>query len=153
MEASDSSFSSDSLVHPDVSCTGVADAAVSLSDADVDGPVPTCGEIEPGHGLATGESSESCDARFVLTMQLDGNLVLSFQMRAIWTSGTSGYPGARVVMQEDGNLVVYDEGGVARWSSGTGGYPGALLRIQSDGNLVVACAVTPLWASNTCCYD
>lgn len=40
-------------------------------------------------------------------------------------------------MQNDGNFVVYDAGGVALWSTGTVGNPGARLAIQDDGNLVV----------------
>jgi hypothetical protein len=58
---------------------------------------------------------------------------------------------ARLVMQSDGNLVVYDEYGAARWASNTYGV-GDRANIQHDGNFVVYDSNgTPHWASNTCC--
>lgn len=44
---------------------------------------------------------------------------------------------ARLVMQYDGNLVLYDGNWYPIWYSGTHGRPGAWATIQSDGNLVV----------------
>ncbi|UQU67529.1 hypothetical protein COUCH_15195 [Couchioplanes caeruleus] len=49
---------------------------------------------------------------------------------------------ACLLMQHDGNLVLYDERGIhnpayARWDSGTWGHPGAYARFQPDGNFVV----------------
>jgi hypothetical protein len=35
--------------------------------------------------------------------------------RLFWSSGTT-FRGSRLVMQNDGNLVIYDTGNVARWS-------------------------------------
>jgi Dual-action HEIGH metallo-peptidase len=56
----------------------------------------------------------------------DGNLVLYLRNQygydqLIWSSGTAGHPDARLVIQHDGNLVIYDHG-TPLWSSGTGGY-------------------------------
>jgi len=63
---------------------------------------------------------------------------------------------ARLVMQSDGNLVVYVEGNRVRWASNTAG-AGHRARLQTDGNLVVYnVSNRALWASNTCCnqgYD
>ena len=63
---------------------------------------------------------------------------------------------SRLVMQSDGNFVLYDENGPARWAVnrfGNGNYA----TIQRDGNLVVYnSSGAALWASNTCCnsgYD
>jgi hypothetical protein len=57
---------------------------------------------------------------------------------------------ANLVMQMDGNVVVYDENNRPRWASGTWGNPGATLRFQTDGNLVVYTASgLPIWASQT----
>lgn len=54
-----------------------------------------------------------------------------------------------LVMQDDGNLVDYDENGRARWASGTVGR-GDHAVMQSDGNFVVYTAAgSPVWASNT----
>lgn len=55
-----------------------------------------------------------------------------------------------LVMQTDGNLVLYRGSSAARWQSGTGGHPGAYLAVQTDGNVVVYSATNvPLWWSGT----
>jgi hypothetical protein len=58
-----------------------------------------------------------------------------------------------LIMQGDGNLVLYNMMGAPIWSTGTVGYPGSYFAIQNDGNLVVYDATgQPRWASNTCCH-
>ena len=105
--------------------------------------------LVPGRTLGVGDSVDSCDGRFQLVMQGDGNLVL-YQRRvgALWSSGTHGTGADRATMQEDGNLVVY-AGGTARWSSGTHGRPGSVAVVQSDGNLVIHASGGPAWASGS----
>ncbi|HUB08817.1 MAG TPA: GH25 family lysozyme [Myxococcales bacterium] len=164
-----------------------------------------CGGLREGEGLARGEAIHSCDGRFALALQDDGKLVLSSygitqweaktngagyvavmqgdgnfvvygdKSCADWASGTDRHPGAELALQDDGNLVVYDNGR-ALWSTVTGGLPekptacGAIepdhglapgesvkscdgrheLVMQGDGNLVlyhVGGAAT--WASKT----
>ena len=39
--------------------------------------------------------------------------------------------------QDDGNLVIYDNNGIAQWSTQTNGKPAEYLKVQDDGNLVV----------------
>jgi hypothetical protein len=60
---------------------------------------------------------------------------------------------SRLVMQTDGNLVLYDEFGGVRFSSNTWGNPGSYLTFQDDGNLVVYNGWGPyrrvLWSPNT----
>ena len=68
----------------------------------------------------------------------------------IWRSRAAAGPGARAVMQADGNLVIYGAGGQAAWSTGTGGHPGAHLALQDDANIVIYDSRgRALWASNT----
>lgn len=56
----------------------------------------------------------------------------------------------RLIMQTDGNLVLYAAGGRVRWHSWTFGNPGARAVAQGDGNLVVyAASGRPLWNSGT----
>jgi hypothetical protein len=73
-----------------------------------------------------------CTGVNTLTMQSDGNLVLSdydlFGNPGIyWDSATGGNPGAFLNVQDDGNLVVYQYGSTtetannALWASGTYG--------------------------------
>lgn len=55
-------------------------------------------------------------------MQGDGNFVL-YDTNNVgrWSTITAGYPGSYIVLQNDGNLVIY-QNGVPRWSSITAGY-------------------------------
>ena len=60
-----------------------------------------------------------------LEMRSDGNLVYVGQSASfnggacadaiLWASGVTGHPFSRLVMQNDGNLVVYDTGGTPTW--------------------------------------
>jgi len=55
-----------------------------------------------------------------------------------------------LLMQGDGNLVIYAANGEAIWASDTHGNPGAYTRLQKDGNLVVySSSGKALWGSNT----
>jgi len=57
---------------------------------------------------------------------------------------------AELIMQSDGNLVVYDETGRARWPTGTNTKGGKYATFQTDGNLVVRDFFgNPVWASGT----
>jgi hypothetical protein len=55
----------------------------------------------------------------------------------LWHGGTAGHPGARAVLQADGNFVIYSPSNAVLWSTGTAGHPGAKLAVQSDANVVV----------------
>jgi uncharacterized protein YkwD len=93
-------------------------------------------------------------------MQNDGNLVVyqganTNNQRVIWASHTAGkgsHP-HRLIMQGDGNLVIYDSKDHATWASGTQnqGATDATTVMQSDGNLVIYknSLLTPIWASHT----
>ncbi|WOX07613.1 protein kinase domain-containing protein [Streptomyces sp. N50] len=87
--------------------------------------------------------------RSKLIMQTDGNLVLYD------TSGTAHWAsqtqgaGNTAVFQEDGNLVVYDAQHQALWSSNTQGATGAVLKVLEDGNMVIATDAAVAWQTNT----
>lgn len=87
--------------------------------------------------LRPGQYLEASDRHHTLVMQGDGNLVLYGDKGALWSSNTVGHPNARAVMQGDGNLVVYGPDGQALWSTGTQGHDGARVAVQPDGNLVI----------------
>ncbi len=131
-----------------------------LQPTDIEGahrlygaPGEDCGVLWPRQGLARGQSRTSCDGRFALVMQDDGNLVLyQTGVGALWHTATHGTGASWAVMQDDGNFVVYDDVGTARWHSRTHGYPGSVLVVQDDGNLVVYSPTgAALWVSHTCC--
>lgn len=112
----------------------------------------SCGQLSAGQGLVVGQTLTSCDGRFSLTLQFDGNLVLYQAGKALWATGTSGSNGYAALQQSDGNFVLYDLQGHALWAAGTWPHPGNVFKLQNDGNLVVYNTQgTALWASNTCC--
>lgn len=55
----------------------------------------------------------------------------------------------QLIMQGDGNLVLYWRGFHPIWASNTGGHPGAFLAMQTDGNLVIYAKGRALWATGT----
>ncbi|KAJ3310136.1 hypothetical protein HDU76_003439, partial [Blyttiomyces sp. JEL0837] len=59
--------------------------------------------------------------RWAWTLQTDGNLILTDNGIAIWQSGTSnkGTAPYSLIMQDDGNLVIYDTKHAAIWASNT----------------------------------
>ena len=55
----------------------------------------------------------------------DGNFVVSGTSGPLWSAGTGGHVGDYLIMQTDGNLVIYapaSQGGGALWASGTAGH-------------------------------
>ena len=105
----------------------------------------------PGDMLRPGDSVRSYNGRFELVYQGDGNLVLYENGAAQWASGTHGRSAGFVIMQHDGNFVIYDANDVPIWTSqGTFGHDGAWLIVQDDGNVVIYSSDgVPLWATNT----
>ena len=93
--------------------------------------------LNPGQIIPSGTSLTSASVR--LAMGADGNLVLSSLTSGatLWSSSTTGNPGAWATFQADGNFVVYDAGRTkALWSSGTTA-TGGTLKLQNDANLVL----------------
>lgn len=52
-------------------------------------------------------------------MQADGNLVVYQGNTPLWSSRTSGHPGAYLVVQTDGNVVIYGSDDFPIWATGT----------------------------------
>jgi hypothetical protein len=59
------------------------------------------------------------------SMQTDGNFVIFGKLPfmrltgPIWATNTAGHPGAWLVVQDDGNVVIYDQGGSWLWDTNT----------------------------------
>ena len=107
--------------------------------------------LNQGQSLTAGQSLGSEDGTHILTVQPDGNVVLSRAGMVRWSSETAGNPGAELMMQDDGNLVLYSSTHAALWSSRSWGHPGAWAIMQSDGNVVVyeAGGRKALWSTDT----
>lgn len=110
------------------------------------------GALQSGQSIAQPGSVKSLDGRFNLVLQNDGNLVLYFEGHGALWATSTSGAGHKLAMQGDGNLVLYDAASKPAWASNTQNHPGATLAVQNDGNLVVYAGSTPLWASNTCCH-
>ena len=138
-------------LHPnDAGLQAIANA-VDLSALAALPPIRTstaCGQLGPGQGLARGQKLVSCDNRFSLNMQADGDLTITQANAAIWSAGTSGSAAAEVRMQENGDLVVFDSNGVPLWESDTSGNRGAYAYLQDDGSLALYASSGTIWASN-----
>lgn len=80
----------------------------------------------------------------VLSMQTDGDLVMTYHGAMVWASNTSA-PGSYLVMQPNGSLAIIGKGAV-QWTSRTIGMAGAdgarpFLDVRTDGHFIVQ--VTP----------
>ena len=95
--------------------------------------------------LNPGSSVVSMNGQYRLTMQTDGNLVLSdVANNPLWSTGTSA-PGSWLAVAADGNANLFDPSGHVRWTSAVL-EPGSLLRVQDDGNVVLYTAEgRPRW--------
>ncbi len=116
-----------------------------------------------------------------LNLQPDGNLVIySASNQPLWSTSAINNPNNlsyvnttmqdsymfagqslytanrtyRLVLQTDGNLVLYDQSGKALWATGTNGIPPGFLALQPDGNLVLYSQDgRPIWYTKTAGYS
>jgi hypothetical protein len=103
----------------------------------------------PPDALAPKERLRAPSSPLELVLQTDGNLVLYDSGTAIWASGTNGRSVTQLVMQDDGNLALTGPGGTV-WETRTAGHPGARLVLRDDGNAVLpAVDGRPLWSTGT----
>lgn len=93
--------------------------------------------LSSGQQLGAGQSITSTNGSYRLILQGDGNLVLYSSNGALWSSRTAGKPVNKVVMQSDGNFVTYSSDGHPYWNTATNRHPGALIMLQDNGELVV----------------
>jgi hypothetical protein len=76
--------------------------------------------LQAGGILLDGSALVSASGKYRLVLQSDGNLVLYWEGHPLWNSGTRNDAPDHLVMQTDGNLVMY-QGLQVLWSSGSGG--------------------------------
>ncbi|MET8102370.1 ricin-type beta-trefoil lectin domain protein [Streptomyces sp. NPDC005236] len=104
-----------------------------------------------GSVIPSGTSLTSDSVR--LTMQSDGNLVLSALASGatIWSSGTSGHAGAWAKFGTDGNLVIYSTAAAQLWTTGLTATTGATFQVRNDSTAAVVASngTTTLWKQGT----
>lgn len=103
-------------------------------------------ELDAGQTLAPGDSIADPGGRYSLVND-DGAIVVRTAPNRLNSDPYdelvfSGAPGSRLVMQDDGNLVLYSPGNEVQFNTGTGGTTAARLIVQGDGNLVLYGATT-----------
>ena len=106
-------------------------------------------KLAKGTSLTPGSTLVSCDGNYTLTLQSDGNLVLTqAPAKIVWASDTGGNGQTRLQVQDDGNVVLVKlpDGTVPIWATNTGGSGDVSFVLQNDGNLVVyGAAGNALW--------
>jgi hypothetical protein len=96
--------------------------------------------------LRHGDAIKSADHQFSLIHQQDGNVVVyGPHGNALWASNTAGRATTHLVLQHDGNLVLYDHS-TPVWASNTCGSGAERLVLQNDDNLVLYDGNKPKWA-------
>lgn len=96
--------------------------------------------------LVPGDAYFSSQGNKLLTLQTDGNLVLYDTQSGspLWHTSTFGEPVSAVIMQSDGNFVMYSESGVI-WHASTFGNPDASLVLDAEGLKIVSAAGELVW--------
>ena len=90
----------------------------------------------------------SQNGAYKLILQEDGNLVLYAGDDSVWSTKTNGQSVQRAEVQADGNFVLYTADKPV-WASQTKGAKDVRLTLQDDRNLVLYASSGPAWSSNT----
>lgn len=98
------------------------------------------GFLAPGDILLRGQSVVSPRSNYRMAFLPDGDLVVYRGTQQVWSAGIAGQAGDRLIMQHNGDLVIYRAlqfGGAPVWRSGTAGFDGAELRLPPDGGATI----------------
>ena len=104
------------------------------------GRASVAGFLAPGDVLLRGQSVVSPGSSYRMAFLPDGDLVVYRGGQQVWSAGIAGQAGDRLIMQHNGDLVIYRApqlGGEPVWRSGTGGFDGAELRLPPDGGATI----------------
>jgi hypothetical protein len=115
---------------------------------------PTTDILAQNSKLIGGQELISPSGTYRAVMQYDGNFVVypTGSHSALWNTRTFGNSGASLIMQGDGNLVIYSAKGKAIWSTNTwvsnGSLSGSYLELQDNGSLVLySSSGSVVWSS------
>jgi hypothetical protein len=95
--------------------------------------------------MLPGQQMTSASGRYWVVLQRDGNVVV-YCSDGRPLFFTGSYGSSRLIFQTDGNLVAYLPTGAAAWNSRTQHLGGSRIVMQNDGNLVMYRSDgTPVW--------
>jgi len=114
-------------------------------------PRASANQMASGELLLPGQALVSADTQSRLELRSTGALVITCNGADQLTLYPENGQAAQLIMQSDGNLVLYTPSFSALWATSGGGFPGAYLVLQNDGNLVIYQGSTPIWSSSTFC--
>jgi hypothetical protein len=101
-------------------------------------PVNYSAHILPTNSaLIAGQSLISPDGYTTLSLSSDGVLQLTQDYQTVWSAGVSAGTDSKLIMQGDGNLVLYNKTGSPLWHTATSGNGASKLYVQEDGNMVI----------------
>ena len=104
--------------------------------------------LQDGEKLEVGDFLTSPNGAYKVILQEDGNLVLYSGDESVWSTGTNGQNVVRAEVQKDGNFVLYTADDPV-WASQTKGAKDVRLILQDDRNLVLYGFDGPAWSSDT----
>ena len=104
--------------------------------------------LQKGEKLEVGQSLTSNNGAYRLVLQEDGNLVLYAGEQSVWATATDGQDVQRAEVQDDGNFVLYTPDKPV-WASQTAGADNVRLVLQDDRNLVLYSGDDAKWSSET----
>ncbi len=109
------------------------------------------GMLAPNARLVRGQSIVSEDKKLRLSMMETGELALykTANNEILWSSMTIGTDAVYAVMQNDGNLGIFNNSNQMLWSSRSEGHQGSYLMLQRDGNMTIGNERETLWSSGT----
>lgn len=103
--------------------------------------------LNRGQDLGRDQSLEN--GSYKLTLQGDGNLVLTDDGNPVWASNTADQDVQWAKFQDDGNFVLYKGDGGAAWATDTADKGGERLVLQGDRNVVLYAGDSSLWSTET----
>ncbi|XP_041817600.1 mannose-specific lectin-like [Chelmon rostratus] len=100
--------------------------------------------------LRKGDFLLSNNGQWKAVFQEDGNFVI-YGWKPVWTSDTAGSDAARLCMQADCNLVMYNKSDEPRWhtNSAKSNCNMCRLYLTDDGKLLVDRECDEIWSSSS----
>lgn len=93
--------------------------------------------LAPGESLQATESLVSADGSQVAVVEESGELSLYEAGGDLRWTSGPGVPGSHLVVEDDGDVALVDPTGAVGWHTDTRGTEGARLVVEDDGDLVV----------------